>query len=229
MPSKAILAIDNSSDFLNLALGIEGRFLEERHARNTRPSSEALPERVHELLERHGLIESDLCLLVVTIGPGSFTGTRVALSFCKGLARGLDIPVTGVPTLDALAFPLVFLEGHYLLPLIDAKKGEVFTALFHASGGKLERVIDYRAVRPGDVPQLTRTPCVCFGSGARLCSEALERMADVTLIHEGFSRITGEALLRLGLSIPPAAHPGSLRPMYGRKSEAELKFDVTVD
>ena len=226
---KLLLAIDNSLGFLNLALAIDGKLLEERHGTFEKPTSELLSVMVRQLVADHGHEISDVGLLLVTLGPGSFTGIRVALAFAKGLSSGLRIDLVGVPTLDILAYPFRYLEGQYVCPLIDAKKGEVFLALYRISQGRIERCTEYQSVRPAAVADVVREPCVCFGSGLRLCEEKLALMQGITLIRDDFQRVRGEALLRLGMEARAAGVQRDVIPIYGRRSEAEIKFNVTVE
>ncbi len=226
MSGKLILALDNSLDFLNLALAEEGRLIEERHARQDRHPSEVLPVRVRELLADHGHVAKDLSLLFVTLGPGSFTGIRVGLAFCKGLAEGLHIPLVGVPTLDVLAAPFSFLDGHYLCPLVDAKKGEVFLALYRVSAGEVVRVGDFQSCRPEDVASRMAAPCLCFGTGARLCRHELAGAEGIRVMDDGWQRVSGEALLHVGLTLVARGDRPEAKPIYGRKSEAEIKFNI---
>ncbi len=223
------LAIDNSLGFLNLALGIDGTVLEERHAAFQRPTSEVLSLNVKKILYDHDYTVQDVGLILVTLGPGSFTGIRVALSFAKGLSTGLGIEVAGVSTLDVLAYPFRCMEGAYICPLIDAKKGEVFLALYRVSQGRMERLTEYEALRPVAVPAVVRTPCILFGSGVRLCEEELASLEGVTLMKDDFQRVNGEALLRLGMEAHASGAGHEIAPVYGRRSEAEIKFNVKIE
>jgi tRNA threonylcarbamoyladenosine biosynthesis protein TsaB len=225
---KVLLAIANSLDHLNLALGSDGELVEERHGRFEKPTSEQLSVRCRQLIADHGYGINDIGLVAVTLGPGSFTGIRVGLSFCKGMASGLGVDLVGVPTLDALSYPFRYLEGHYVCPLIDAKKGEVFFALYRVTKGTLERLSEYQSVRPGTIADIVRPPCVCFGSGLKLCQEALSGQDGITLVKDDFGRVQGEALLRLGLAAHAAGAQKVAVPIYGRRSEAEIKFNVTI-
>jgi tRNA threonylcarbamoyladenosine biosynthesis protein TsaB len=225
---KVVLAIDNSLDYLNLALGEDGTLIEERHGRLAEPTSEILALKVRTFLSDHGYLVQDLNTLAVTLGPGSFTGIRVALAFCKGLSQGLGIDLVGVPTLDVLAHPFRHMEGYQVVPLVDAKKGEVFAATYRASGGKLERESDYQAVKPAHVVDMLREPCLVFGTGLRLCEDFLREHPGAILVREEFSRVQGEALLRLGIDAHSTGEHVFAEPIYGRKSEAEIKFNVTI-
>jgi tRNA threonylcarbamoyladenosine biosynthesis protein TsaB len=227
MANSLILGIDNSMDFLNLVLGTDEKLIEERHARAQHHSSQVLPVRVSELLHEHDCAPEDLTGLVVTLGPGSFTGVRVGLAFCKGFAEGLGIPLTGIPTPDVLAAPFAFMDGHYLLPLIDAKKGEVFFALYRVAGREVVRIDGFHSLKPGELAGRIPEPCLCFGSGVRLAREVLDGMEGVRMIETGFDRVSGEALLRCGLALRRAgAQQHEIKTVYGRKSDAEIKFNV---
>lgn len=228
MHNRLVLALDNSLDFLNIALAREATLLEERHVKPHKPPSQIMAGEVLGILTDHDCHIEDLSLIIVTLGPGSFTGIRVGLAFGKGLASGRKIPLIGVPTLDVLVSPLTFLEGHYLCPLLDAKKGEVFTSLYHVSNGSIERTSDYQALKPAEVAHTVKTPCLCFGTGVRICQDFLSSVHDVLLMKDGFSRISGEALIKFGLQKASQEKHHDLKPIYGRRSEAEIKFGVKV-
>lgn len=229
MSDRLILGLDNSMDFLNVALGIEGRLVEERHSRMERHSSETLPGRIFSLLADHGFAAADLSVLLVTLGPGSFTGVRGAIAFAKGLAEGLKVPLFGVPTPDVLAHPFAFMEGYYLCPLIDAKKGEVFFALYRVEKGAVVRIDGFHARKPETIKESIPTPCLCFGTGVRPCREAFTGIAGLKVIDDGPSgRVSGEALIAVGLARFDAGDRPETKPIYGRRSDAEIKFNIQV-
>jgi tRNA threonylcarbamoyl adenosine modification protein YeaZ len=137
-----ILAFDTATDLATSALVADGETLGER---KTRP--QFLLADVDALLVAARVVPSDLTGIVVGTGPGSFTGTRIGLSFARGLALSLDLPAAGVSTLAALG-----VSTERAFPLVDARRGEVFVP------GPL-------AVRPEDV--VLPPGSVCVGSGAR--------------------------------------------------------------
>lgn len=229
MENRLVLGIDNSIDFLNVALSLEGRLLEEHSIRSTEHPSQIIAAVVRDILLRHGYGPADLNLIVATIGPGSFTGIRVGLAFCKGLSAGRAIPLLGVPSLDVLTSPLAFMEGYYLCPMIDAKKGEIFTALYRAAhGGNLESLTGYLAVKPEAVAGIIKEPCICFGTGASIAAPFLSKMHGVTILADRFARISAAALIKEGLARAEEPITASLKPIYGRRSEAEIKFNVEL-
>lgn len=226
--SELVLAIDNSTDFLNVALALDGRLLEERHSRPARPSSEILPFKVSSLLDDHGHSLSDLSLLAVSLGPGSFTGIRVALAYAKGVTSALGVPLVGVPTLDLLAWPFTGATTAFICPIVDAKKGEVFFAQYRHEDGALKRVTEYQAAKPEELVQRLLTPCIVFGSGVRLCQATLSAVAGFTTVKDRHQRVLGESLIRLGTERGREGILKAIKPVYGRRSEAEIKFHVTV-
>ncbi|OPY63360.1 MAG: tRNA threonylcarbamoyladenosine biosynthesis protein TsaB [Syntrophorhabdaceae bacterium PtaU1.Bin034] len=228
MQDKLVLGLDNSLDFLNLVLARNDQLIEERHAKAEQHSSQVLPDKVSQLLADHGYTPKDVSTLIVSLGPGSFTGVRVGLAFCKGMAEALGIPLIGVPTQDILAQPFGFLAGYYLCPLIDAKKGEVFFALYRVEDGTVVRIDGFHALKPDQLRDRVPEPCLCFGSGVKLCRSVLTAIEGVRLIEQGFDRVSGEALLRTGLARRITNGHEDVAPLYGRKSEAEIKFNITV-
>jgi tRNA threonylcarbamoyladenosine biosynthesis protein TsaB len=111
------LAFDTATDVATSALVRDGDVLGERSSRAVTVLADA-----DDLLRGAGLVPTDLDLLVVGVGPGSFTGVRIGLAMARGLALALDLPVAGVSTLEALAA-----GAPGAVPVIDARRREVFT------------------------------------------------------------------------------------------------------
>jgi tRNA threonylcarbamoyladenosine biosynthesis protein TsaB len=229
LASELLLAIDNSMEFLNVALAAGHDLLEERHIAGDRHPSEIIGVAVSRMLEDHGLSVSDLSRLIITVGPGSFTGIRVALAFSKGLCAGLNIPITPLPTLDVLASTLSFLEGRRICPLIDAKKGEVFAAQYLIRDREAILTAGYRSLRPEALEGIIEGPFVFAGTGIDVARPVLERLPGATILRQGFNRVTGEALIREGMKQGTAVSAGEVKPLYCRRSEAEIKFKVSVE
>ncbi len=228
MADRHILAIDNSMDFLNIALLGPRGIIDDKRIEESRSPSQMLPEVVESILAAGGISLTDISEFRVTLGPGSFTGIRVGLSFCKGIRAATGAPIRGIPTLDALAFALIENQGSYLCPLIDAKKSEVFLALYHATGGKLTRQTGYIAVKPAEIPAIIKTPCICFGTGLRITEKHLTPLEGVTIIRDQLDHIRAASLVdeRIDAVLDERL---PLYPIYGRRSEAEIKFNVTID
>jgi tRNA threonylcarbamoyladenosine biosynthesis protein TsaB len=112
------LAFDTATDVATVAIVRDGEVLGERRSRAVTVLADA-----DELLREAGFRPSDVELLVVGVGPGSFTGTRIGLAAARGLGLALDVPVAGVSTLDALAA-----GAPGAVQVIDARRREVFTS-----------------------------------------------------------------------------------------------------
>jgi len=189
-----ILAFDTATDLATSALVADGETLGER---TTRP--QLLLADVEELLVAAGVDPSELTAIVVGTGPGSFTGTRIGLSFARGLALALDLPVAGVSTLDALAASI-----DCAFPIVDARRGEVFVP------GPL-------AVLPEDV--VLPAGSICIGSGARRYRDLLmARGADVPPEDSGLHVPRASLHASIATSFGPA---DAVAPVYGREPDAD--------
>jgi len=167
--------------------------------------------------------------IAVSLGPGSFTGLRVGLSAVKGLALAAEMPVAGIPTLDALAYNLPF-TPYQICPLLDARKGQIYTALYkNRAGGFLEQVTPYQVLSPAAlIEAIPHQETVFLGDGVEVCREVItQRLAEKALfapLHLGFLR--GTTVAELGLKRirrGEADDISSLVPIYVRPSDAELK------
>lgn len=137
-----ILAIDASTEQCSVALLCDGSKTQassdepRHHAQNLLPM-------VHRLLDAQGLVLSDLDAIALTIGPGSFTGIRIAFSVVQGLAFGANLPVIPVHSMAVLAIQAkrhaALSEGNWVFPALDARMGEVYWAAYHVNhAGLLE-------------------------------------------------------------------------------------------
>jgi len=104
--------------------------------------------------------------------------------------------MVGIPTLDALALFFSFMEGHYICPLVDAKKGRGILCPLLCIRGKHEELTDHKAIKPKDISRVIKTPCLCFGTGAALCEEFLASLENITIIKDGFTRVSMERCLK---------------------------------
>jgi len=158
--------------------------------------------------------------LAVSVGPGSFTGLRIGISAVKGLAFGLSIPVAAVPTLDAMAAALPWVD----LPVcavLDARRGEVYAAFYRWDGARMRRQGDLLALAPTALAAQLSEPTVLVGEGARLVTSPHARWAPAPTRAPSPAWVgwLGLGLLRGGQTVTAA----ELVPIYLRPSQAELK------
>lgn len=137
-----ILGLDTSSSALALGIIEEKHILADIKVKLDGNLSEVLGDVFNQTLSDLNLEVKDLSALAYSIGPGSFTGLRVGLAFIKGLSFASGIPIVAVPTLDALASQ-VNLVNTLVVPLIDAKKDLVYSALYTNNNGTFQKISGY--------------------------------------------------------------------------------------
>jgi tRNA threonylcarbamoyladenosine biosynthesis protein TsaB len=162
--------------------------------------------------------------LAVAVGPGSFTGLRIGLSTVKGLAFALSLPVAAVPTLDALAASLPFAVLP-VCPVLDARKGEVYTSLYRWDGRAMRREWEYLALAPAELARRLEEPVIVLGDGAHLIDSSHARLAPPPSRWPSPAWVGHLGLQRLRRGDTAAA--AALVPIYLRPSEAELKRRAT--
>jgi len=140
-----VLAVDSSTALLQIGLSSEGHYYELDQNIGLHHTEHLIP-LIADLLEKAELQASDLDILVISKGPGSFTGLRIGFSALKGLAFGAGAPLVSVPTLDLLAYGKDHFPGS-VVPLIDARKQRIYSAFFQMG----ERKSDYLDVTPASL------------------------------------------------------------------------------
>ena len=140
-----ILAFDGTAKAATVAVSEDEKILGLYTVDNGLTQSELLLPMAENLLKSLKLSFNDIDLLATSVGPGSFTGVRIGVSLVKGLAFGRNIPCIGVSTIEALAENLAGLNG-ILVPCMDARRGQVYSATFRYDGEKLVRLTEDRAI-----------------------------------------------------------------------------------
>ncbi len=179
----------------------------------------------------------DIDAFAISIGPGSFTGLRIGLSTAKGFSYATNKPIVPVSTLDAFARTLPFCP-HFICPMLDARKNELYTGLYKWEDNILKKVIRETAIKPGDflkdlkefyVLKEIKEPTVFLGEGAKiykkLITDTLQTnafFAPVSKMSPSASSVAEIASEKLNEGI--FTDPVSLTPFYIRKSEAEIHW-----
>lgn len=221
-----ILAVDTTTSSGSVALLEDRRLLGEIAGESGATHSARLLGAVDHLLRSEGLTIADIGAFAVAAGPGSFTGIRIGLSTIKALAFSSGKPVVPVSSLRALALKLALAGVPLVCPVLDAKKGEVYAALFENAAGRLIEIIPQRAHDPGDF--FSRLPAdrpiVFIGRGCvvyrdRIPARVLETAAfparTLFIAHEvGLLGLEG---LAEGKGVPA----DGVEPLYFRRSQAE--------
>lgn len=225
MKDRIVLAIDNSLGLLCLALGEEEKLLEARIIRGKR-ASEVIAQEALDMLRHHGLSFRELGVLIFTTGPGSYTGLRVVAAFIKGIRAARRVTLLGLSTFDFLVSPLSFLSGYYLCPMIDAKMGEVFFAIYYAEPEGVRTVVEPKCTKVAELVKHLKGPSILFGNAVPVYASQLRGLNEVAFLLEGEYYPSPSLLLREGLR--RGKETEDPRPFYGRRSEAEIKFGLEL-
>lgn len=134
-----VMAFDSVASIATVAVCDGEKMLAQYTINNGMTHSELLLPMAEDMLRSLGMSFDDIDMYAVSSGPGSFTGLRIGLSLVKGLAFGKDKPCVGVSSLEALAMGLRGLDG-LIVPCMDARRGQGYTALFRGEGGEIVRL-----------------------------------------------------------------------------------------
>ena len=145
-----ILALDSTAIVASVALCRDEKPLASFTVKNGNTHSETLLPMVEAVLKSANVTVNDVDLFACSVGPGSFTGVRIGTATIKGLAFGQNKNCLGVSTLEALAQNLVPFDG-IICPVMNARRGQVYNALFRYEGGTLRRLCEDRALSVADL------------------------------------------------------------------------------
>ena len=170
-----ILLLETSTAVLSVALSQDGSVVASRECREPRLQASLTAPLVKEVLDSQGLTVADCDAVCVGKGPGSYTGLRVGVSTAKGLAFGAGLPLIAVGSLDILAAGVIPGpdRASHIIPMIDARRMEVYTAVFSPSGEQLTPV-EAKIIGPDSfAAYLDAGPVVFIGDGALKCREVI--------------------------------------------------------
>ena len=222
-----ILAFETSAKAASVALMENGKLLGESYQNTGLTHSQTLMVMAEDLLKACSLTAKDVEAVAVAAGPGSFTGVRIGVAAAKGFAWGGELPCYGVSTLEAMARNLGVYQG-YVVPAMDARRSQVYTAIFRAEKGELTRVEEDMAISLAELREKIKNfegPVFLVGDGAVLCYNTLtEEVPGLVLPpeHRMHQRAAGVALA--AQAMVDAGDPGNgaeLTPNYLRLSQAE--------
>jgi tRNA threonylcarbamoyladenosine biosynthesis protein TsaB len=218
-----LLAVETSSLAGGVALLDDERLVAEYVLDVSITHSERLMAAIDRVLADARWAPRQLEGLAVAVGPGSFTGLRIAVSTVKGLALALGLPIAAVPTLDAMAAAVPW-AALPVCPVLDARKGEVYASCYRWADGAMRREWDYLALPPERFDARLTEPTIVIGDGAAVVhSPHVRRLPPPRRVPSpACVGALGLARLRAGEGVEAAA----LTPLYLRPSEAELKRRV---
>ena len=167
-----ILLIETSTAVLSVALSENGTVVASRECHEPRLQASLTAPLVKEVLDSKGLAVRDCDAICVGKGPGSYTGLRVGVSTAKGLAFGAGLPLIAIGSLDILAQAAI--DGnHTVIPMIDARRMEVYTAVFSPAGEQLTPVEAKIIGQDSFADYLEKGPVLFIGDGALKCQDVI--------------------------------------------------------
>ena len=225
------IAIDSSQESCVLALGNESQLLAEYAFYSKMSLLRRIVPNAQRLLGDAGHKVDDLDAVIVSLGPGSFTGLRIGVSVAKSLAYALSRPIVGLGTLDAIARSVAPVRSDLICPMIHARPNEVYWSLFNSSGER--RIVEYAASGIQDVLHSVKEvgPDVYFcGSGANRNAGAIrDAFGERAIIAAAFAGVArGAVLIEMGLSrIKEGAIDDActLTPLYIRKPTPLIRLE----
>ena len=203
-----ILSIETSTSVCSAALSVDGQTIASRINRENTNHARFLSIFVKELLDELKQRTLTLDAVALSEGPGSYTGLRIGASTAKGLCYGYDIPLIPIATTEVLCASLMaknkVLDGDWLLPMIDARRMEVYTALYRVQNGVpvLQGDIAAKVIESAESLKYGQGRNLFFGDGAAKCKDLLAEKADF-----------------IGDIVPDAADMGPLAERYWQEKK----------
>ena len=222
-----ILAFETSAKAASVALLQDGSLLGEYMQNSGQTHSRTLMKMAEDLLRNCDLQAKDVDAVACAAGPGSFTGVRIGVAAAKGYAWGRQLPCYGVSTLEAMAKNVAVLDGIYCAAM-DARRNQVYTALFRMENGRFSRLTEDMALSVDELGSILKkyeSSKMLVGDGAALCYNYLSDLSlNLHLMpeHLRMQRAAGVALLaweQVQAGVQPSG--GELVPNYLRLSQAE--------
>ncbi len=220
-----ILALESSAKAASVALSKDGKLLAQSYQFSGLTHSCTLLPMAEDMLKNAGLTMADVDCVAVAHGPGSFTGVRIGVSAAKGLCWGGDKSAVGVSTLEAMAWNGECAPaGSVICCAMDARRKQVYNALFSFENGEIRRLCPDRAISLEELAEELRNcekSIFVVGDGAELCYNYLKDIIpDVSIAPESVRMQNAWGVCRAAMSKTPA--PASeLIPVYLRLSQAE--------
>ena len=221
-----ILGIESSAKSASAALSRDGALTAQYVQRSGLTHSRTLLPMAEALLKHAGLTLRDIDAVAVAHGPGSFTGVRIGVATAKGLCWGADKPAVGVSTLEAMAFGSGDCAegGSVICCAMDARRGQVYNALFEMENGSPRRLTPDRAIALAELAEELRAlgrPAWVMGDGAALCYDYLRGAGlEAVLAPEAVREQSAWGVCRAAGGKQPRS-AAELLPVYLRLSQAE--------
>ena len=230
-----VLALETATEHTSVVLAEDDRELASWRGVTRQDLCLRLAAEVTQVLEQAGADSGDVALVAAGLGPGSFTSLRVGLATAKGFCLARGVPLVGVPALEAMAWQVKDRVSGTVSPVIDARRGQVYAALFKVAGAQVVRETEEFIARPADLGKRLRAlgaPVSLVGQVDRLQPDALAELQGDRI------QVLGDPVAPDALAVAcigrqrylsrPVDEIDSARPIYVRRSYAEERFDIDL-
>ena len=230
-----ILAVDTSANTASAAIACDGQLVAEQIINYKKTHSETLMPMIDGLLAACGTDIGEIDVFAAANGPGSFTGLRIGVSTVKALAHAAGKPAVGISTLEALAYNIPCADG-LISPIMDARRQQVYNAVYRADGGVLTEVTAPRALAIIDcIREFENEKRVCFlGDGVLTYRDIIVRemgeravFAPLNCALQRASSVA--ALARIKAERGELGDCHTLLPFYIRKPQAEREYEEKMN
>ncbi len=223
-----ILAMDTSSFAASVAVFDDNIILGEYVVRNQRKHSQNIMVMTERLLDNLEMDISEIDVFATTVGPGSFTGLRIGISTIRAFAQAMNKPVAAVSTLEALAYNVSEFSG-IIVPMLDARRDEVFTAAYEFSNGKIKEVTQPCVMTIPEIIDMYSDKKVMFtGDGALIHRDELKTSDNFCFAPVNMAETRASSLVCAALDKTEKnelKHYNAVLPIYLRKSQAEREYE----
>jgi len=177
-----LLSIETASDVCSVVLSNDQELIGIRESERKNSHAEVVTVFIDELFRENNLGKSQLDAVVVSKGPGSYTGLRIGVSTAKGLCYALNIPLIAINTLESMAAEILLktphknLDNYLFCPMLDARRMEVYSALFDPSGNQIQETLAEIIDENSYANFLENNKVIFFGNGAEKCKGVIKNI-----------------------------------------------------
>ena len=219
-----ILALESSAKAASAAICDGDKLIGQYWQNSGLTHSRTLLKMAENVLADSGLSTSDIEMIAVSKGPGSFTGIRIGVAAAKGLAWADNLPLCAVSSLEAMAWPLADRDGAVICPVMDARLKQVYNAKFLAENNELTRLCEDRAISLEELAKEIESDGrvhILVGDGAELCWKTFSNRLNTVRLAPQSLRFQSAYGVALAAMRYPAENADDVVPEYLRLSQAE--------
>ena len=226
-----ILGIESAGSQVGCAIGGHEGVLASAHAGKGRRHAENLAPQIDFVRGQAGIELSALGAVAVVVGPGLFTGLRVGIATAVVMSHALGVPMIPVTSHDLMAFPARW-SSRLIVTALDARRGELFTALFRKVPGGIQRVREVNVCTPDDLAaelEVADEPALLVGDGALRYADTFHDIRRIEMAEQGLAQPSARSLVQLAHARAMReefVQPWEVEPVYLRKPDAEINWST---